>query len=63
MIELLKLVPLMKRTLSSTTNRWVISSRMFVSCMVCLDDSEEVEHLTKEVIQTLEKICGETLQF
>lgn len=28
-----------------------------------LDDCEEVEQLTKEVIQTVEKICGETLQF
>ena len=27
------------------------------------DDCEEVEQLTKEVIKTIEKICGETLQF
>jgi hypothetical protein len=33
------------------------------SCLDAIDDYEEVEQLTKRVIKTVEKICGETLQF
>ena len=36
---------------------------LFCPFSVCTDDCEEVEQLTQEVIKTVERICGETIQF
>ena len=42
----------------------MISPCCFVcSLCVCADDCEEVEQLTEEIIKTVERICGETIQF